>query len=334
MSGAEQHADKQLRAAIIGCGRIAGGYDIKVESAGINTHAKAYQVVSGVNLVAVVDVDVSKAHAFALRWKVPAAYGSIAEMLEAEKPDIVSICTPDDVHIEALEMCLGCSSVRAVWCEKPVATDFAAAERVVKSYAQRGILLAVNYTRRWDEDLGRIKSAIQRGELGKIQKILVYYTKGIYHNGSHAVDLLIDWLGMPTDVNVFGSHIDYKIEDPTIDARLLFGETPAYFLGMDEREYTIFEINVLGTVGRVNVGRWGVDWYKRQADPEYDGYRELNLYHKPNLKTSIRPIVLALEEIVRATRAKTRVRSDGESALATLKVCKQLAMQALGNDSK
>lgn len=319
-----------LRTAIIGCGRVAGGYYERAEHGEVRTHARAYQLQPATHLVAVADQDIRRAHEFSARWGDQPVYEEAAKMLATVNPDIVSICTPDDTHADLLELCLGCPSVRAVWCEKPLTTEIDRAEAIVAAYAERGLVLAVNYQRRWDTEMQHIKRVVQQGELGNIQKVIVYYTKGICHNGSHAVDLLIDWFGLPSKIQVLGSRLDFLPDDPTVDARLLMGDVPVYLIGLDERRYSIFEIHILGTLGRVNIKSFGqeVEWFKRQTGPHLEGYQLLN--SPSNLSETDLPLAMtyALQEIIQAIFTGKPVRSNGESALAVLRVCCELAAQA------
>lgn len=324
--------NRKLRAAIIGCGKVAGGYDLQTRPEIIYTHAKAYKLQEVTELVAVADIDFQRAHKFSTDWEVSAAYDDVTTMLSDVQPDIVSICTPDNTHASMLEICLECSSIKAVWSEKPLATDINKAEKIVSAYTEKGIVLAINYQRRWDEKLQNIKRVIQQHELGIIQKVLVFYTKGVCHNGSHAVDLLIDWFGFPKEMQVFGSHVDFVADDPTVDARLLFDDTIVYLIGVDEREYSLFEIHILGTLGRINIlgDRYGNEWYERRPDPLFSGYRELRLRKTNFLQKPIKPpMALALEEIIHALSNGGAVRSNGNTSLKTLRVCRQLAIQAI-----
>lgn len=323
--------ENKLKSAIIGCGQIAGGYDEYAEDDQVRTHAKAYQQQSATELVAAVDQDHRRAKEFSAHWGIPKAYTDAAKMLSAVEPDIVSICTPDNAHAEMLELCLECPSVKAVWCEKPLMTEVKNAGAIVSGYTQRGVILAVNYWLRWDAEIQRIRIALRKGELGKIQKVVVYYTKGICHNGSHAVDLLLDWFDeMPGEMQVFESHVDFSADDPTVDARLLMGDVPVYLIGADAREYSIFEIDILGTLGRVNIEVSGQEtrWLRRQSDEVYKGYQVLkpspqsNLSFKLNLSSAMAE---ALKEIIGAISDGKPVRSNGRTALATLKVCCELA---------
>lgn len=325
-------ADLVLRSVIIGCGQIAGGYDERTGPEEVYTHAKAYCLQPATELVAVADLDSRRVHEFSARWGNPAVYTDAAHMLASVGPDIVSICTPDDTHAALLEMCLDCPGLKAVWCEKPLTTEIDRAEAIVSAYAKRGIVLAVNYQRRWEAEMQRIKRALQGGELGNIQKVVVYYTKGICHNGSHAVDLLLDWFGPPTKMQVLGSHVDFVTDDPTVDARLLMGEVPVYLIGTDARAYSIFELHILGTLGRVAVKDSGreTEWFRRQPDPHLEGYQILSSRGIVYETEASRTMAHALEDIVHAIFTGQSVRSNGESALATLRVCRELASLARG----
>lgn len=328
---AESPPDRVLRSAIIGCGQIAGGYDECLEpDDSVRTHAKAYQLQAATELVAVADQNDRRAHEFSVRWGAPAVYTDAAQMLAAVSPDLVSICSPEETHADLLELCLDSPSIKAVWCEKPLTTDVARSETIVQSYAERGPLLVVNYQRRWDSHMKRIKSALQRGELGTIQKVVVFYTKGVCHNGSHAVDLLIDWLGLPDEMIVFGSHVDFAADDPTVDARLLMGTVPVYLIGADATEYSIFEIQILGTLGRVNVTHSGcqTEWFQRQSVPQMPGYRELRSPGTVYETDASNTIAHALDETIKAILTGEPVRSTGETALATQRVCQKLATLA------
>ena len=324
-------ADLKLKSAIIGCGQIAGGYDKHTKDEKVGTHAQAYRLQSATELVAVADLDSRHAREFSARWGNPTVYTDAASMLSAVGPDIVSICTPDNTHTDLLELCLDCSSLKAVWCEKPLATDVDRAQAMVSAYAQRGIVLAVNYWLRWDAEIQHIKDALQKDELGRIQKVVVYYTKGICHHGSHAVDILLDWFGQPGEMQVFESHVDFAADDPTVDARLLVDNVPIYLIGADAREYNVFEIDILGTLGRVKVKAYGREtkWFRRQPDPVFKEHQTLTSQSNSSFKLDPSlAITRALQEIVHAIQNGTMVRSNGKTALATLKVCCELAGQA------
>lgn len=81
-------SDKRLRAALVGTGAVA------------NSHARAVAAYPRAELVAVADLSLGKAQEFAGRYGIAAAYGDLDEMLAAEQPDVVLICTPPAPHRE------------------------------------------------------------------------------------------------------------------------------------------------------------------------------------------------------------------------------------------
>ena len=315
----------KLRSAIIGCGQVAGGYDERPGANTVNTHAKAYQLEPATELIAITDPDFQRARQFSEYWGKPVIYDDVQKMLAVEQPDIVSICSPTSTHLDILEYCSKSANIKAVWCEKPLATDLNKALEIVSNYEKNGVILAVNYQRRWNAQMLRIKKALQDGELGSIQKIMVYYTKGVINNGSHAIDLILDWLGNPDGMEVMGAHVDFIADDPTVDARLLFNGTAVYLIGVDERQYTLFEMDILGTEGRITLKRNKEEWFQRESDPLFEGYHMLGLRSINIQEDKIPPMSHALKNIIQAINNGLAVNSNGHSALATLRVCHQLA---------
>lgn len=328
MSPGKMQENKVLRSTIIGCGNVAGGYDL--ESGIVNTHARAYKSVPETQLIAASDINVSTARIFCKKWDIGNYYNDLNVMLDREKPDIVSICTPDETHITILKQVHEHPSVQAVWCEKPLATDVEEAKKIVHVFEQKGILLAINYTRRWDKKFQAIGHFIKNEELGKIQNAVLYYTKGICHNGSHAINLFKDWFGPLNNCQIFDGFIDFSVKDPTFNARAVFGETPVFLLGFDEREYSIFDMDILGTKGRIQITREGINYFSVCSDPEYDGYKMLCPNDGIQNNATIGAMQVALDNIVRAVKKGEPLICDGEDALETLLICNKMIDLAKG----
>ncbi len=321
--------DQKLRTAIIGCGKVAGDYDEDSDAKTVNTHAKAYQLEPEADLVAIVDHDEKKAINFSKRWGNPNVYTDLLEMFKVEKPDIVSICTPTSTHTDMLEHCIKSPEIKGVWCEKPIGVDLDKAEAIVAEYSRSKVVLAVNYQRKWDLQMLRIKKALKAGELGEIQKLMVYYSKGIINNGSHAIDLILDWLGNPTEITVLKAQFDYNENDPTVDAHLKFNDSSVYLIGVDERQYTLFEMDILGKKGRIKLKRNKSEWYQRVIDPIFTGYHMLKLQKTASPLETVPPMSFALKNIIQAIKTGQTLNSTGQSALATLRTCQYLAVEGV-----
>ncbi|MHB8216276.1 MAG: Gfo/Idh/MocA family protein [Candidatus Sulfotelmatobacter sp.] len=142
----------RLKTAIVGCGKVAG------------THALAYQALPNSELVSVCDISGDRAQAFARNLQVN-AYTDLAEMLEREHVDVLSVCTQHTQHPAAVEMAAA-AGVHVI-SEKPLAVDLASCDRAIAAARAAGIKLGVISQRRWYEPVQRMKEAIDAGKIGK-----------------------------------------------------------------------------------------------------------------------------------------------------------------------
>jgi predicted dehydrogenase len=117
------------RVAIVGAGGIAAGRHMPA----LRAHAERVEV------VAVVDVDLDRAAAFAAEWDVDHSSTDLSGTLAAQRPDLVVVCTPPAAHHEGVRASLAAGAW--VWCEKPPVLslaeydDLAAHERAGGPYA-------------------------------------------------------------------------------------------------------------------------------------------------------------------------------------------------------
>lgn len=273
MSFRKKTMDK-LSAAILGCGKIAGGYDFGRDDGIVRTHAKAYDLNTQICLTAVYDPSLSQMDCFQSYWPDISCYLSVDELLNEQRPDIVSICSPDHTHLDLLYQVLKCDSVKGVWCEKPLCQNISQAHKLVEAYRERDVALLVNYQRRWDWRYLDIRDAIDQGRFGEIQKVVLYYTKGIFHNGSHGLDLAAWWFG-PGSMSILpGKVIPQNDNDFTVDVCIDYEHFPFYMIGLDSKAYDLFEISIWGTRSavRANNSSEGITWFRREAHEMYSGH--------------------------------------------------------------
>lgn len=319
------------RAAIIGCGRIAGLND-DPNSDSISTHAKAYRKNSRTNLVCAADVDPERLGRFGSKWSIEKLYLDYRDMLSEEMPDIVSICTSNSAHYDILKYIAVTGGAGLVFCEKPMTLSVDQAEEIVRFYSEKNILLAVNHTRQWEPGHGRIKKLLKQGSLGKIQKVTCYYYKGIVHNGVHLLDYLMDVLGKPQSARVLGA-MEEPDEDMTLDAFLVFdGGVPCYIMGFDKQYYDIFEMDFMGTEGRIRIDDFGqiFRYWEREPNPLADG--DIELIEKTlGFESEYRyAMSYAVRNLVDALDGKGRLKCDGEKALEVLRTAIWLRTLAWG----
>src|SRR5687768_17219665 len=93
-----------LKAVIIGCGNIAGGYDTKSKKQDYWSHVKSYNANKDVKVVGVYEINAAVRNAFIDYWGIEKGYDCITDMLKTQ-PEIVSICSPNRFHFEQIIAC-------------------------------------------------------------------------------------------------------------------------------------------------------------------------------------------------------------------------------------
>lgn len=298
------------------------------------THAGAFAADARFALAGCIDRDHGRAQSFASAWSIPRVFEGLNAALADPPPtgwDIVSVCTPDDSHGQILERLLG-ARPRLVFCEKPLDTDAVRAARIVDAYRAAGVSLAVNHLRQWDPAVAELRAALASGAHGQVQTVIGLYTKGLWHNGSHMIDLIANLLGEPTPEQVLGMRIDHTPADPTIDVRLRLADaTPVTLLGGDARSYPLFELTIVCAAGTVTMEEGGFAWRVRAAEdsPEFPGHRRLG----PGTSTPggiAMAMAAAADNIASHLTDGTPLACDGARALRTLECCAAIAAMAQG----
>ena len=270
------------RAAIIGCGWIGSEFNADANAPGVYSHAAAYAACPDTALVAVCDANPDRVARCGQRWHVAAQYHDADRLLAEQRPDLVSICTPDDTHYDLVRAAITAPGVRAVLAEKPLALTVDQAIDLAGLAQKNDILLAVNYSRRYADSHIRIQELLRAGGIGQVQTVNGFYTKGVLHNGTHWFDLarlLVGEVGRVWGVDV---RKDGR-PDPTLDVflELQCGAT-AYLHGCNEKAFSVFEMDLLGTRGRIRITESGesIETYTVVDDTQYAGYRTLTLTNR------------------------------------------------------
>ncbi len=136
---------------LVGCGNI-----------GDRGHAAAYAAIPGVRVVAVADVDPSRAEATARRSGAEVL--TFDQMIHSAQIDIIDIALPTFEHaahaIAALE------AGKHVVCEKPMAATVHEADAMVAAAEDAGRKLMTGHVRRFDARFLDIKEVLAAGEIG------------------------------------------------------------------------------------------------------------------------------------------------------------------------
>lgn len=201
-----------LRIGLIGTGKKKErgdrfGYAMAYE------HARGYAAVEGCELVACADIVDENARAFAETFGVPArgVYLDHREMLQKERLDVVSVCTWMSLHERMVLDCVA-AGVKAIHCEKPMASTWGGARRMAEAASNAGVQLTFNHQRRYGAPYTVAKALIDAGEIGAIVRFESEFGN-IYDTGTHFIDMMSFFLGDGVRAKWVLAQVDYRTEN-------------------------------------------------------------------------------------------------------------------------
>lgn len=199
----------RYRVAIIGCGKTSKE-EGRTGSGMSHSHANGYQATGVCDIVALADIRPENAEAFAERHELSAKrFTDYQEMLAAEKPDIVSICTWPHLHAPMVQHACA-AGVRAIHCEKPMAPTWGAAKRMHAAAVEHGVQLTFNHQRRFLSSFRTARKLVLDGVIGELQR-LEAHCPNMIDWGTHWLDMLFFFNGESPAVWVLGQ-IDSREE--------------------------------------------------------------------------------------------------------------------------
>jgi predicted dehydrogenase len=326
------------RAAIIGCGRIGCAFDDDPRRGYVSTHAGAYVRTPGIQLAALADIDAARLQTYGDKFQVAGRYQNYRQMLERERPEILSLCTWSDSHRAIVEHAVA-AGVRAIFCEKPIADSLDAADDMIRRCRQAGVLLMVDHQRRFDRFHQQLAEYVRGGKLGRVQQVTCYYTAGIANTGTHLLDLLRFFFGDAAWVaGMLSANASPNPEDQNLDGWVQFRDGPLVALqACDVRDYTIFELNILGARGRLRVLSHGFAAQLEEArdSGRFAGYRELYPTEPPVDASGPREYMLqAVAHLLDCLEHGRQPVSSGEDGRAALELISALRQSARDGGSR
>lgn len=131
-------------------------------------HARAFQAVAGVEVVAVCSRQRAKAEAFAAEFGVAGVFTDAAALIESGL-DVVVVAAPNREHypMTLRALAAGCH----VLCEKPLAASVAEATEMVAAARRADRRLAVHMNRRMQPGVEAMRRAHDAGQLGQVRHV-------------------------------------------------------------------------------------------------------------------------------------------------------------------
>lgn len=186
-------------------------------------HIEGYLKHPAAEVSAIADMDEKRLKEIGDQFNIAHRYTSPEEMLEKEKLDIVSVCTPNKFHkpLALAAFAKGCH----VLCEKPMAMNACEAEEMLAASKKAGRRLMIDFSYRFNDASYSLKKQVDAGLIGD-----VYFGRTVWHRrrgmpgfggwfgtkalsgggplidlGVHRLDLALWLMGYPKPVWVMGS---------------------------------------------------------------------------------------------------------------------------------
>lgn len=257
---------------IVGLGQIGMGYDLEDDpQVRVATLARAFAEHGGFDLIGGVDSSAARRELFTAHYARP-AFSSVAAALEEMAPSVVAIAVPTEAHYPVLLEVLQAPGIKAILCEKPLSYDLAEATEMVELTARAGVRLYMNYMRRCDQAVVEVKRRLQHGEIAGPIKGVCWYSKGLFNNGSHFLNLLQFWLGEVRGFEIIDRGRLWSGHDPEPDLKVCFESGEIYFHAAREENFSYHSVELVAANGRLCFERGSMSWQPAVADPDNAGY--------------------------------------------------------------
>nr|WP_314085772.1 Gfo/Idh/MocA family oxidoreductase [uncultured Shinella sp.] len=138
-----------------------------------NSHAQHFAAIDGVELVGAVDVDPSRAKAFADKHGIPNVFTSLEEAIAWGNFDAATNVTPDRAHHPTTLALLAAG--KHVMCEKPLAENYAKADEMARAAEASSLVTMVNLTYRNVAPLQKAREMVLAGEIGRVRHVEASY---------------------------------------------------------------------------------------------------------------------------------------------------------------
>jgi UDP-N-acetylglucosamine 3-dehydrogenase len=217
-----------VRSAVIGLGAMG------------QRHARIYGELPNVELVGVADVD-QCAVTRATRGRLTRGYTRYEELLEQERPEIVSVAVPTRLHFEVTQQLI--ERGIHVLVEKPIASTIDQAQRMIQAAEHAGVRLMVGHIERFNPAIIELKRRLdQAGVIFKVSALRA----GPFPERIRDVGVVIDLATHDIDV------MRFLLERPI---ERLYAETA-------RRIHTAHEDLLVGTIAFAGgvIGSLDVNW--------------------------------------------------------------------------
>lgn len=315
-----------LNSLIIGLGKIGCDYDYYHDAKDyILTHAQALQHHPSFRLIGGVDTSPNSREKFEKKFKTP-TYNKLSNFNFIKDLDIVVVSVPIEVQLITVKKVLTKFSPKLILIEKPFSTSFDDAISILKFARRKNTFIAVNYVREFEPEHRKLFERINNDEIGSPIKAVCWYSKGLRNNGSHFIQLLSNFMGKVSQINVINRGRKWKGIDPEPTLEIIYEKGYTYFLPVMEEDYSFFEMELIGPKGKIKYYQGGTryDIWKVKDDTVFRDSKRLELKAEKNSIDMKKYQFHVYDNISEYIKGNSALHCDGESALRTVQLINEV----------
>lgn len=348
---------KKYRVAIIGSGRMGGLIEDEIAPGSFYKpygHFPAYAAIAETEVIAVANRGAERLQRFANRFGITNTYLDYREMIEKEKPDIVSITTPSFARAAPIIFAAE-HGVKGIYAEKGLCASLAEADQIVAACQANHVAFNWGAMRRHHDGYKKVREAIARGDIGEPRFATMYFYTDLIKHHPHTLDLVAMLLGDPQPLWVEGQLIEqgdpadpaprrphpvydaaghrylpspgFEIADPMVGFYRVGYAGGAEGLFVPRRGS--FDIDVLGSEGRASVCESGGDFRIRRVNGKTQTIDE-TLYRP----TGESPTICTIRDILHELETGERTKGNLDITMQSVEVQFGLAHSHLQGGSR
>ncbi|PIT92566.1 MAG: hypothetical protein COU08_01735 [Candidatus Harrisonbacteria bacterium CG10_big_fil_rev_8_21_14_0_10_42_17] len=313
------------KVAVIGCGRIGMLMEHDKKRPKPATHTGAFDSNPRTELAAVVELDPEKQKEAKKMYPEVQVFGDAEEMFKKINLDIVSIAAFQSAHYPMV-MLAAKHKVPVIVCEKPIADTEEEGREMIEACKNAGSKLIINHIRRFDPFLQEWAEKVKDGIVGEVQQATTLYAIGLYHMGTHLIDLIRLYLGDIEWVAAWQNKRAHTAvpEDWCVDGIMgLKSGARVTLQSLNVKDYSTLELRILGTKGEVFMRDLGrvIEHTPISESKDFEGFHELHVDERKEYRAKDQIFFKGLSShVVDVLDGKVEPASTGEDSLKALQI--------------
>jgi predicted dehydrogenase len=321
----------RYRAGIVGLTGIAAGRgaappDPILGHIHAGSHAAGYARIPSVEVVGACDLVPAMreqfVHTWGETWPGVETYEDYRQMLQEGRLDLLSVVTSDHRHAQIV-VDAAAAGVQGIYCEKPIATTLADADRMIAACREHNVVMSIDHTRRWRPLWHQVRGLLHSGEVGSLRRIVANLAGPramLFRNGTHLLDMTCFFAESETEWVVAELDDEHRAYgpvyagdggrnpafDPGGSAYIRFKNGVRAFVNASKDAFSQWEFTLFCDRGRIKVDdASGAAQVWQPGAQGLGGGRQVS-WLMPEAHTSVGSLQAGLEEIIAHLEARER----------------------------